>query len=87
MFGRIRRATYRNDDGYGLREDWTASVDHITRVLEEQAPLRGLAGISEGGTVASVLLVRCASGDASFGSGFQALSLISVCALTSPAHA
>ena len=87
MFGRIRRATDQNDDGYGLREDWTASVDHITRVLREQAPLHGLAGISEGATVGSVLLVRHTSGDASLGSGFRALSLIGVCALTSPAHA
>ena len=49
--------------------------------MKERAPIHGLAGISEGATVGSVLFVRRASDDESFH------VLISVCALTSPAHA
>ena len=81
MFGRIRQATDRNDDGYGLREDWAASASHATRVMKEQAPIHGLAGISEGATVGSVLFVRRAPDGESFH------VLISICALTSPGHA
>ena len=49
--------------------------------MKERAPIHGLAGISEGATVGSVLFVRRASDDESFH------VLISVCALTSPVHA
>ena len=54
--------------------------------MREQAPIHGLAGISEGATVGSILLVGNASGDACL-QGICTLSLISICALTSPAHA
>ena len=56
MFARIRRATDLNNDSFGLREDWTASVEQITRAVREQAPVHGFAGISEGGTAASILV-------------------------------
>jgi len=58
MFCRIRVATDRNEDSRGLREDWSASINDITKVLEAQAPLHGLAGMSEGATVGSILLVK-----------------------------
>jgi len=67
MFARVRRATDLNDDSYGLREDWTASIEQITRAMREQAPIHGLAGISEGGAAASILVTRSAD---DFGPGF-----------------
>jgi hypothetical protein len=56
MFARIRRATDLDVDSFGLREDWTASFEQTTRAVREQAPIHGLAGISEGGTAASILV-------------------------------
>ena len=43
--------------------------------------------MSEGATVASVILAQHALGRAKLGVGFEAATLLSVCALTSPAHA
>lgn len=57
MFSRIRKASDSDADIYGLGEDWTASVEQIMRAVKEQALVCGLAGISEGATVASALLV------------------------------
>ena len=43
--------------------------------------------MSEGATVASVLLVQAKLGEVTFGPGLAALASLSICALTSPAHA
>ena len=55
--------------------------------MQEQAPVHGFGGISEGATVALILLVQHALGRATLGVGLEATTLLSVCALTSPAHA
>ena len=62
MFARIRRATEGRRSGHELQDDWAVSAIHITRVLSEQAPIRGFAGMSEGATAASVYLVQHSSG-------------------------
>ena len=85
MFARIRGATDQGKDAFGLGEDWTRSVESVARAAREHAPLHGLAGMSEGATVASVLLVQHALGTADLGSGLE--TLLTFCALTSPAHA
>ena len=85
MFARIRRATDQGKDTFGLGEDWTQSVECAARAAREQAPLHGLAGMSEGATVAAVLLVQHALGKVDL--GMQNPALLSFCALTSPAHA
>jgi hypothetical protein len=51
--------------------------------VREQAPIHGLVGISEGGTAASILVTQGAS---DLEPRFYGRLLISVCALTSPAH-
>ena len=56
-------------------------------MVQEQAPVKGFAGISEGATVASVLLAQHALGRLNLGVGLEAATLLSVCALTSPGHA
>jgi hypothetical protein len=43
--------------------------------------------MSEGATVASVLLVQSVLGQVKFGGGLEAVASLSVSALTSPAHA
>ena len=87
MFSRIRRATDENADKYGLRDDWAASQDHISRIVQEQAPVHGFGGMSEGAAVASVLLAQHALGHVNLGLELKAAALLSVCALTSPGHA
>ena len=87
MFARVRRATDDLNDAHGLRDGWTQSIHQVTRTVQEQAPIHGLCGMSEGATVASVLLVQTALGQMKFGAGLEALTSLSICALTSPAHA
>jgi len=85
MFYRIRRATDWSTDTYGLREDWEASVERVARIVREQAPICGLAGMSEGATVAAILLAQHTLGKVDL--GLYNPALLTFCALTSPAHA
>lgn len=87
MFARIREATDQKEDTYGTSDGWSASVASVRRFANEQAPLEGFAGISEGATVGAVLLAEHLRGIMDFGAGFEGRSLVGVCALTSPAHA
>lgn len=87
MFARIRQATDDNTAQFVLRGDWDDAVNHVARTVNEQAPIDGFAGMSEGGTVGSILLALHMRGDVDFGAGFRARMMLSVCALTSPAHA
>lgn len=86
MFARIRRATDAGEDEYGLLDDWSASVDRVIRTATEQAPVDGIAGISEGGTVGAVLFSQHLRGDVFLGSGYRGKLVLTFCALTSPAH-
>jgi len=86
MFARIRRATDLSADEYGLLADWDTSVSQVIRIATEQAPIDGIAGISEGGTVAAILLAHHLGGDVRLGSGFRGNTVLTMCTLTSPAH-
>ena len=86
MFARIRRATDASADEYGLLGDWAASVDLVVRAATEQAPLDGIAGISEGGTVGAILFSQHLRGEVYLGSGYRGRLVLTFCALTSPAH-
>ena len=71
---------------HGLLGDWAASVDLVVRAATEQAPLDGIAGISEGGTVGAILFSQHLRGEVYLGSGYRGRLVLTFCALTSPAH-
>ncbi|KAH8046838.1 delta-3,5-delta-2,4-dienoyl-CoA isomerase [Aureococcus anophagefferens] len=61
-------------------------VDLVVRAATEQAPLDGIAGISEGGTVGAILFSQHLRGEVYLGSGYRGRLVLTFCALTSPAH-
>ncbi|KAH8055330.1 hypothetical protein JL722_8231 [Aureococcus anophagefferens] len=77
MFARIREATDQKEDTYGTSDGWSASVASVRRFANEQAPLEGFAGISEGATVGAVLLAEHLRGIMDFGAGFEEGACIS----------